>query len=41
MGMPIDLDLYMDNPGASYGNLMLLTGDGTSGKVRCVRDVVD
>lgn len=30
-----------DNPGASYGNLMLLTGDGTSGKVRCVRDVVD
>lgn len=29
------------NPGASYGNLMLLTGDGTSGKVRCVRDVVD
>ena len=30
-----------DNPGASYGNLMLLTGNGTSGKVRCVRDVVD
>ena len=29
------------NPDASYGNLMLLTGDGTSGKVRCVRDVVD
>lgn len=30
-----------NNPDASYGNLMLLTGDGTSGKVRCVRDVVD
>ena len=30
-----------NNPGASYGNLMLLTGNGTSGKVRCVRDVVD
>ena len=30
-----------NNPGASYGNLMLLTGDGTSGKVRCVRDVVN
>lgn len=29
------------NPDASYGNLMLLTGNGTSGKVRCVRDVVD
>lgn len=29
------------NPSASYGNLMLLTGNGTSGKVRCVRDVVN
>lgn len=29
-----------DNPSASYGNLMLLTGGGTSGKVRCVRDVI-
>lgn len=28
------------NPSASYGNLMLLTGGGTSGKVRCVRDVI-
>lgn len=27
-------------PSASYGNLMLLTGGGTSGKVRCVRDVI-
>lgn len=30
-----------NNPDASYGNLMLLTGNGTSGKVRCVRDVVN
>lgn len=27
-------------PSASYGNLMLLTGGGTLGKVRCVRDVI-
>lgn len=33
--------VYEYNNNNPYGNLMLLTGNGTSGKVRCVRDVVD
>lgn len=32
--------VYEYNTSTSYGNLMLLTGGGTSGKVRCVRDVI-